>query len=73
MTEPNTLEDSTGLVNSVTLKFGSWCVEEQKTLEDSTALVHCDTSKELKMHAVHLKFAHMVDDCKSQVTFAKDS
>jgi hypothetical protein len=73
MTEPNTLEDSTALVNSVTLKFGSWCVKEQKTLEDSTALVHCDTSKELKMHAAHFKFAHMADDCKSQVTFAKDS
>ena len=42
MTEPDTLEDSTALVHSVTLKFGSWCVKEQKTLEDSTALVHCD-------------------------------
>ena len=47
MTEPNTLEDSTALVHSVTLKFGSWCVKEEKTLENSTALVHCDTCMQL--------------------------
>ena len=35
------------LVNSVTLKFGSWCVKEEKTLEDSTALIHCDSCMQL--------------------------
>ena len=40
-------------------------MKEQKTLEDSTALVHCDTSKQLKIHAAHSKHAHTADDGKS--------